>query len=274
MAALRYFLHQDDLKAGDTGSAAQLEAQKEEEEHIKLVQVAFQWKVNAQLENMVDVQETFNIHAFQLNEEENARVAKRRADRLLREAEERRWVLFVVLSLWESAMRLGGWFFIWSTLLNTTSRLKIKADLEEARIEEEERLKVTDRWEQGWIRIDGGKMHLLFRLQIRWWKQSLQRWNIELKKKRWAAMYLKIASLLYKLDLICRMFGLALTLTCMYILGGKGYWDCSGKPCWLWVCHRQRGESLRCCFICTISDWHPSLPRDEFSTAERLSATC
>ena len=39
MAALRYFLHQDDLKAGDTGSAAQLEAQKEEEEHIKLIQV-------------------------------------------------------------------------------------------------------------------------------------------------------------------------------------------------------------------------------------------
>ena len=39
MAALRFFLHQDDLKAGDTGSAAQLEAQKEEEEHIKLIQV-------------------------------------------------------------------------------------------------------------------------------------------------------------------------------------------------------------------------------------------
>merc|ERR1712062_665941 len=48
----------------------------------------------------------------QLNEEENARVAKRRADCLLREAEER--------------------------------RLKIKADLEEARIEEEERLKAAD----------------------------------------------------------------------------------------------------------------------------------
>ena len=44
MAALRYFLHQDDLKAGDTGSAAQLEAQKEEEEHIKLVQVALSMK--------------------------------------------------------------------------------------------------------------------------------------------------------------------------------------------------------------------------------------
>ena len=44
MAALRYFLHQDDLKAGDTGSAAQLEAQKEEEEHIKLVQVALAMK--------------------------------------------------------------------------------------------------------------------------------------------------------------------------------------------------------------------------------------
>ena len=87
-------------------------------------------------------------------------------------------------------------------------------------------------------------------------------------------MHLKIASLLYKLDLISRPLALALTLTCMYILGGKGYWDCSGKPCWLWVCHWQRGESLRCCFICTLSDWHPSLLRDEFSTAERLSATC
>ena len=60
----------------------------------------------------------------------------------------------------------------------------------------------------------------------------------------------------------------------IFLLGGKGYWHCSGKPCWLWVCNRQRGESLRCCFICTFSDWHPSLPRDEFSTAERLSATC
>ena len=99
MAALRYFLHQDDLKAGDTGSAAQLEAQKEEEEHIKLVQVALSMKIDAQLENVVGVQEAINTHAFQLNEEENARVAKRRADRLLREAEERRWVLFVVLSL-------------------------------------------------------------------------------------------------------------------------------------------------------------------------------
>ena len=63
-------------------------------------------------------------------------------------------------------------------------------------------------------------------------------------------MYLKIASLLYKPDLISRLLALALTLICMYFLGGKGYWDCSGKPCWLWVCHRQRGESLRCCFIC------------------------
>ena len=48
---------------------------------------------------MVGVKATINIHAFQLNEEENARVAKRRADRLLREAEERRWGFFVVLSL-------------------------------------------------------------------------------------------------------------------------------------------------------------------------------
>ena len=169
-----------------------------------------QWKINAQLENMLNVQETFNIHAVQINEEENARVAKRRADRLLREAEERRWVLFVVLNLWESPMRLGGWFFVWSSLstlqkwitrcpeflgfphsyLNMTPRLKIKADLEEARIEEDERLKVIDRWEQGSIRIDGEKMHLLCRQQIPWWKQSLQRWNRELKKKRWDAMYL------------------------------------------------------------------------------------
>ena len=58
-----------------------------------------QRKIDAHLENMVDVQETINIHAFQLNEEENARVARRRAERLLREAEERRCVLFVLLSL-------------------------------------------------------------------------------------------------------------------------------------------------------------------------------
>ena len=55
------------------------------------------------LENMVDVQETINIHAFQLNEEENARVAKRRADRLLREAEERRWVFFCSFESFERA---------------------------------------------------------------------------------------------------------------------------------------------------------------------------
>ena len=80
MAALRYFLHQDDLKAGDTGTAAQLEAQKEEEEHIKLIQVELKL-----------FKESFNSQAFQMNEEENARIAKRRTDRLLREAEERRY---------------------------------------------------------------------------------------------------------------------------------------------------------------------------------------
>ena len=66
---------------------------------LNLSRWPWQQKIDAQLENMVDIRETTNNHAFQLNEEENARVAKRRADRLLREAEERRWVLFVVLSL-------------------------------------------------------------------------------------------------------------------------------------------------------------------------------
>ena len=115
MAALRFFLHQDDLKAGDIGSAAQLEAQKEEEEHIKLIQVKFRKKL-------------FNstICAFQLNEEENARIAKRRTDRLLREAEERRY--FNWLSKAEQFLQ---------------SRLKINADLEAAKIEEEQRLQVS-----------------------------------------------------------------------------------------------------------------------------------
>lgn len=115
MAALRFFLHQDDLKAGDTGSAAQLEAQKEEEEHIKLIQVEFKL-----------FNKGFNSQAFQMNEEENARVAKRRTDRLLKEAEERRYNIRLRLRC---------------PILQF--RLKINADLEAAKIEEEQRLQVT-----------------------------------------------------------------------------------------------------------------------------------
>ena len=36
-------------------------------------------------------------------------------------------------------------------------------------------------------------------------------------------MYLKIASMLYKSDLISRLLALAFTLMYMYILGGEGY---------------------------------------------------
>merc|ERR1712181_189597 len=56
-------------------------------------------------------EEEEHIKLIQMNEEENARIAKRRTDRLLIEAEER--------------------------------RLKINADLDEAKIEEEQRLQVA-----------------------------------------------------------------------------------------------------------------------------------
>jgi hypothetical protein len=39
MAALRYYLKAEDLRNSDTGEAARLEAQREEEEHAGLLQV-------------------------------------------------------------------------------------------------------------------------------------------------------------------------------------------------------------------------------------------
>ena len=39
MKALQWYLHEDDLKAGDTGEAALIAAQKEEKIHLQNIQV-------------------------------------------------------------------------------------------------------------------------------------------------------------------------------------------------------------------------------------------
>merc|ERR1712029_355630 len=61
--ALQHYLYEEDVKAGDTGEAALIAAEKEEKIHIQ---------------NLAD------------NDEENKRIAKARALRLLNEAEERK----------------------------------------------------------------------------------------------------------------------------------------------------------------------------------------
>merc|ERR1712240_877326 len=63
MRALHMYLLEDDLKNSDTGEAGKIAAKKEDEEHIKMIQ---------------------------LNEEENKKVAARRVARLKLEAEERK----------------------------------------------------------------------------------------------------------------------------------------------------------------------------------------
>merc|ERR1719228_2008445 len=63
MRALQYYLYEEDVKAGDTGEAALIAAEKEEKIHIQ---------------NLAD------------NDEENKRIAEARALRLLNEAEERK----------------------------------------------------------------------------------------------------------------------------------------------------------------------------------------
>merc|ERR1711974_62872 len=63
MRALQFYLHEDDLKAGDKGEAALIAAEKEEQIHVK------------------------NLEE---NEEENKRVSILRAARLVKEAEERK----------------------------------------------------------------------------------------------------------------------------------------------------------------------------------------
>merc|ERR1719450_889629 len=63
MRALHMYLLDDDLKNSDTGEAGKIAAKKEDEEHIKMIQ---------------------------LNEEENKKVAARRVARLKLEAEERK----------------------------------------------------------------------------------------------------------------------------------------------------------------------------------------
>lgn len=61
MAALTQYLYEDYLKNSDVGEAGAIEAQKEEEEHARLIEE---------------------------NERENQRIAQLRADRLVREAKE------------------------------------------------------------------------------------------------------------------------------------------------------------------------------------------
>ena len=63
MRALQHYLYEEDVKAGDTGEAALIAAEKEEKIHIQ---------------NLAD------------NDEENKRIAEARALRLLNEAEERK----------------------------------------------------------------------------------------------------------------------------------------------------------------------------------------
>ena len=43
MKALQWYLHEDDLKAGDTGEAALIAAQKEEKIHLQNIQVGIRY---------------------------------------------------------------------------------------------------------------------------------------------------------------------------------------------------------------------------------------
>merc|ERR1719376_1878079 len=63
MRALHMYLLEDDLKNSDTGEAGMIAAKKEDDEHLKMIK---------------------------LNEEENKKVAERRASRLKLESEERK----------------------------------------------------------------------------------------------------------------------------------------------------------------------------------------
>merc|ERR1719427_2099720 len=74
MRALHMYLMEDDIKNSDTGEAAMIAAQKEEEEHQMMVK---------------------------LNEEENQRIAGLRVDRLKEEAEERKYRIASELAEYE-----------------------------------------------------------------------------------------------------------------------------------------------------------------------------
>merc|ERR1712227_1025883 len=76
MRALHFYLHEDDLKAGDKGEAALIAAEKEEQIHIKNLQE---------------------------NDEENKRQAELRAARLAKESEERKVRILRELEEFESS---------------------------------------------------------------------------------------------------------------------------------------------------------------------------
>ena len=63
----------------------------------------------------------------------------------LREPDDIRWLFLHLVNITKLHRKMSQFRGFPQIHLNTTPRLKIKADLEEARIEEEERLKVMDR---------------------------------------------------------------------------------------------------------------------------------
>ena len=75
MGALQHYLYEEDLKAGDTGAAAVIAAEKEEvayQQNLKVISTFLVLQVKVK---------------FQDNEEENKRIAALRATRLMEESE-------------------------------------------------------------------------------------------------------------------------------------------------------------------------------------------
>ena len=93
MGALQHYLYEEDLKAGDTGAAAVIAAEKEE--------VAYQQNLKV-IGNLLVSGFTSKVN-FQDNEEENKRIAALRATRLLEESERRK--ILIAQRLEESDVR-------------------------------------------------------------------------------------------------------------------------------------------------------------------------
>ena len=93
MGALQHYLYEEDLKAGDTGAAAVIAAEKEE--------VAYQQNLKV-MGTLLDSGFISKVN-FQDNEEENKRIAALRATRLLEESERRK--ILIAQRLEESDVR-------------------------------------------------------------------------------------------------------------------------------------------------------------------------
>lgn len=93
MGALQHYLYEEDLKAGDTGAAAVIAAEKEE--------VAYQQNLKV-IGTLLDSGFISKVN-FQDNEEENKRIAALRATRLLEESERRK--ILIAQRLEESDVR-------------------------------------------------------------------------------------------------------------------------------------------------------------------------